>query len=97
MYFTSGKEISKKPSSNCLIITITISLASQNLQCVYSVKVWQVVDCRSWQPVNYVSMTDRPDQTDGMTLAEREGAQNRLEGWKQVRVGARTVWRDGNR
>jgi len=32
-------------------------------------------------------MTDRPDQTAGMTLAEREGALNRLEGWKQVRVG----------
>ncbi len=76
---------------------MNVSLTSQNPQCFYSVKVWQVVDCRSWQPVNYVSMTDRPDQTDGMTLAEREGAQNRLEGWKQVRVGARTVWRDGNR
>ncbi len=67
-----------------------------NICSAYSVKVWQVVDCRSWQPVNYVSMTDRPDQTEGMTLAEREGAQNRLEGWKQVRVGTRTVWRDGN-
>jgi hypothetical protein len=32
-----------------------------------------------------------------MTLAEREGALNRLEGWKQVRVGLRTVWRYGNR
>jgi hypothetical protein len=24
-------------------------------------------------------------------------AHNRLEGWKQVRVRLRTVWRDGNR
>ncbi len=47
-----------------------------------------MVDCRSWQPVNYVSMTDRIDQTAGMTLAEREGALNRLEGWKQVRGGS---------
>jgi hypothetical protein len=46
------------------------------------------MDCRNWKPVNYVSKTDQPNQAAGITLAEREGAENRLEGWKQVRKGA---------
>ncbi len=36
------------------------------------------------------------EQSGGMETGEG-GAQNSLEGWKQVRVGLRTVWRDRNR
>ena len=43
-----------------------------------------MVDCRDWHPIEYVSQTDRPEEVAGATLAEREGANNRLEGWKNV-------------
>jgi hypothetical protein len=36
------------------------------------------------------------EESRGMETGE-DGAQNSLERWKQVRVGLRTVWRDGNR
>jgi hypothetical protein len=43
-----------------------------------------VMDCRSWQPVPYLSQTDRPEETAGLTLAAVEGANDRLEAWKKV-------------
>lgn len=43
-----------------------------------------VMDCRDWHPIEYVSKTDRPEEVAGITLAEREGANDRLQGWKNA-------------